>query len=270
MVLSAVLSMLVWSCKKDENIDYYNGGTSPVLNASDTSLKLVSANAMQNSITLNWTNPNYQFSTGISSQNVNYQLQIDTLGSNFTNPNMFVVTIASNLSKTFTVDELNSDLSNKMGLATGVQHTVQMRVVSSLGSNGAASLASNVLQFKTTPYSPPPAVTPPSTGTLYIVGAASPGGWSNPIPAANLAAQTFTKVSNTEYKLKIALIGGAEYKLIGTAIDYSIQYSVATTDTYPNGGPFVSNGANSIAPATSGTYVIDVNFQTGFFTVTLQ
>ncbi len=46
------------------------------------------------------------------------------------------------------------------------------------------------------------------------------------------------------------------------------QWSVASADTYPNGGPFVYNGANSIAPASSGTYTIDVNFQTGKFTVT--
>lgn len=270
IILPAMLATLFWSCKKDENKDYYVGGTMPVLTASDTALKLLPANATQNAITFKWTNPNYQFTTGISSQNVSYQLQIDTLGSNFTSPKMFTLTVASDLSKTFTVDEINSDLSNKMGLATGIQHTVQMRIVSSLGSNGAASLTSNVLQFKTTPYSPPPAITPPTTGTLYIVGAAAPGGWSNPIPAANLAAQTFTKVSNTDYQLKIALIGGAEYKLIGTAIDYSLQYSVAVADTYPTGGPFVANGANSIAPATSGTYLIDVNFQTGYFTVTPQ
>lgn len=270
IAMPALLATVFWSCKKNETIDYYTAGTNPVLTASDTALKFTPADSNKNAITVSWTNPNYQFTTGISSQNVNYSLQMDTLGANFTNPKMFTYSTANNLSKTFTVTEINSDLANVIGLATGVQHTVQMRVVSSLGSSNGAMLISNILQFNTTPYSPPALVTPPSTGTLYIVGAAAASGWNVPIPAANVVAQTFTKVSATEYKLTVALTGGAEYKLIGSATDanYTIQYSVAATDTYPNGGPFVANGNNSIAPSTSGTYVLDFNFQTGIFTVT--
>ncbi|MBS1669419.1 MAG: SusE domain-containing protein [Bacteroidetes bacterium] len=262
------LAVAFASCKKDDSLDYYQGGTAPVLTLTDSGAAITSANKALNSFSLSWTNPNYQFSSGISSQNVNYQLEMDTLGSNFTNPKMFVQTISNNLSYTFNVDEINADLSNKMGLATGMPHTIQMRVVAGLGSNNAVSLPSNVLQFVVNPYAPPPAVKPPVGGVLYIVGSATPGGW--PPLSNDPSVEQFTTISSTEYKITIALNGGGEYKLVSVPGQWTEQWSVAAQDTYPNGGPFVLNGANCIAPATSGTYVIDVNFQTGFFTVTLQ
>ena len=43
----------------------------------------------------------------------------------------------------------------------------------------------------------------PSTGTLFIVGSATPGGWSNPIPPADSALQQFTQISTMEYKINV-------------------------------------------------------------------
>ena len=113
-------------------------------------------------------------------------------------------------------------------------------------------------------------ITPPTTGTLFIVGSAVAGGWSNPIDPTNLPLQQFTQVSNTEYKITIPLIGAGEYKLIAKSGSWGEQWSVATTDdpTEIYGGSFISNGNNALAPPTSGTYDIDVNFQSGKFTIT--
>src|SRR6185437_13734524 len=125
-------------------------------------------------VTFNWTNPNYQFSNGISSMNVSYYLEFDT-ASAFNSSKMQTIGINSNLSETLSVSQLNAMLANGMGLSTGNQHTVQVRVVSFMApftstSQSAGSLSSNTLSYKVTPYAPPPAVTPPTNDSLYIVG----------------------------------------------------------------------------------------------------
>ena len=89
------------SCEKDENKVEFIGGTAPVLTASSTAPLLLSVVNKDNpAITFYWTNPNYQFNTGISSQDVTYTLQFDTTGSNFTSPKMGEKSISKNLSTT--------------------------------------------------------------------------------------------------------------------------------------------------------------------------
>lgn len=265
--------ILLASCKKEEAKVYLQGGTAPALTSTATdSISLPVNDTTRTAVTFNWTNPNYQFSTGISSMNVSYYLEFDT-ASGFNSSKLQTIGISSSLSETFSVSQLNAMLANGMGLSTGSSHTVQVRVVSFIApytstSQVVGSMSSNTLSYKVTPYAPPPAVTPPSSGSLYIVGSAVADNWANPIPPADLAGETFAKLSPTHFQLITNLVGGMEYKLIGVNGSWNDQWSVATADTYPNGGPFVYNGANCIAPANSGTYLIDVNFQTGKFTVT--
>jgi len=123
-----------------------------------------------------------------------------------------------------------------------------------------------------TAYAIPPKVTPPASGTLFIVGSATAGGWDNPIKANYLASQQFTQVNNTLYEITIDLIGGGEYKFVGVNGSWDEQWSIAKADdpAEVNGGDFIANGANVLAPANSGTYKITVNFQTGKFSVVAQ
>jgi hypothetical protein len=265
--------LLLASCKKDEARVTLQGGTAPALTSTATdSISLPVNDTTRTAVTFNWTNPNYQFSNGISSMNVSYYLEFDTATA-FNSSKLQTFGISSNLSQTFSVSQLNALLANGMGLATGVQHTVLVRIVSFMSpytstSQSVGALNSNTLTYKVTPYAPPPAVAPPKSGTLYIVGSAVADNWANPIPAGDLAGETFTMLSPTHFQLITSLVGGAEYKLIGVNGSWNDQWSVASADTYPNGGPFVYNGANCIAPANTGNYLIDVNFQTGKFTVT--
>jgi len=110
-----------------------------------------------------------------------------------------------------------------------------------------------------------------NTNTLFIVGAATPGAWANPIPSADSAAQQFTTVSATEYKITIPLIGGKEYKFIPQDGSWTLSYGIAIQDdpNEINGGALTTNGQNILAPAASGTYTIDVNLQTNTFTIAL-
>jgi len=262
--------LLLSSCTKQETQVYYAGGTAPVLSASlSDTIPLIPVDSLNTAITFTYTNPNYIFSNGISSQNVTYSIQVDTVGSNFSNPALQTLTGDLSLSTTITVKDLNKLVAGKLGLAFGQNHKIQVRLITSLGTN-QAKLISNSLSFDVTPYAPPPLITPPTTGTLFILGSAVAGGWSNPIDPTNLPLQQFTQVSNTEYKITIPLIGAGEYKLIAKSGSWGEQWSVANTDdpTEIYGGSFISNGNNALAPPTSGTYDIDVNFQSGKFTIT--
>ena len=86
--LSALtILFIVASCRKDENKIFLEGGTAPVLSANKSgTIPLAFANQTQEAIKLTWTNPDYKFTTGLSTQNVTYQIEIDTTGANFTNP----------------------------------------------------------------------------------------------------------------------------------------------------------------------------------------
>lgn len=280
-VVGVLLAMA--SCKKQGTNVVFNGGTAPMLAATaQDSIPLSNANAKNQAVTFSWTNPNYQFSNGPSSLNVAYNLQFDTVGANFTSPHMQTVQVSSDLSKSFTVDAINSLVANGLQLNFDQPHNIQVRVVSQLapytsGSPAIAALNSNALNFTVTPYAPPPAVNPPASGTLVLVGGdAKLGGWANNSPAP--ASQQFTKVSNTDYQLTIALSGGDptsgndQYLILPVAGSWSHKYACANTGTQPfSGGTFgLDLSSNFPGPALAGTYKFDVNFQLGIITVTKQ
>lgn len=256
------------SCKKDENKIFLEEGTPPVLTASVvSSIPLSFANADKEAIKLSWTNPNYQFTTGVSSQDVTYLVEIDTAGANFTNPKKQTIAISKELSLSITVAQFNDYLLNQLTLNPGVSHNLELRVKSTL-INNAVPLLSNVLKFAVTPYSIPPKVTPPASGELYITGNALASDWTNAPPPS----QKFTKISTTLYEITVALIGGNSYTFLPTYGSWNDKYSIAVKNdpNLVNGGDFQWQGNDILAPAASGTYKISVDFQRGKFTVTKQ
>jgi len=266
-----LLTALVWSCKKDEHKIYFEGGTAPVLSASSTTIPLSYANAANNAVTFSWTNPEYKFTTGISSQNVSYVLEIDTTGANFTNPNKKELAISQDLSQTITVANFNDYLLNQLVLIPGKTHNLDIRIKSTL-TNSSVPKYSNVLQYTVTPYAIPPKVVPPASGNLWIVGSAVASGWSNPLPAPYDVTQKFTRVSETLYTIIVPLIGGANgYKLLQINGDWNTQYH-AIDGTVVSGGDFELKNSDPQfpSPAASGTYKITIDFQRGKYTVVAQ
>lgn len=270
--LSLLLGMI--SCKKAEQKDYYVRGFAPVLTGSVSgTIPLSYSTADQAAIKLSWTNPDYLFTTGVNSHNVNYLIEIDISGANFTSPNRISISISNDLSLTLSQDKLNSYLANDLLLAIGTAQNIEIRVTASIGS--AVPLGSNVLKFTgVVPFAPPPKITPPASGNLFIVGSAVPGGWSNPV--TDPVAQKFTQLNSTHYQLTTPIVGDGEYKLISVSgsWDADKQWSIATEQ--PSGDPSTlsynlsPNGANVRAPLTSGTYIINVDFQLGKVTLTKQ
>lgn len=273
-IFSALILSGMWACKKDEHRVIFEGGTAPVLAASVAdSIPLAYADSSKEAVKLSWTNPNYQFNTGISSLDVDYNIEIDTAGSNFTNPKRAVISTGTNLSQTFLESEFNNYLFSQLKLQTGVSHNIEIRVTAAL-AGGQEPLISNVVKLTAAPYAIPPKITPPASGNLYIVGSAISGGWNNPL--TNPATQQFTQVSPTDYQLTTPMIGDGEYKFISVngLWDSDKQWSIATEQASGDPSTFnydlKLNGGNCRAPLASGTYKIEVDFQSGKVTLTKQ
>lgn len=264
------LSLLVTvfaSCKKDENKVYFEGGTAPVLSASSTDpIELSIGDRNNPSITFNWTNPDYRFTTGLSSHDVTYTLEIDSVGSNFTNPKKGEVAISRDLSKGFTVGDLNKALL-AANFMEDMWHDFEFRIKSSLPNNSGI-LYSNVVKISIKPFLDV-AVPVPTNGNLWITGNAVNSGWSNPLGSPYDVSQKFTKVSSTVWELTIAMPGGGGYKLLQDNGNWATQYHMLDGGTW-QGGKFEKRDADPQfpGPPNAGTYKISVNFKTGEFTVT--
>lgn len=108
ILLSGLIATIIVSCKKDENRIHFEGGTPPALSSSITgNIPLSFVNKDNVALKLMWTDPDYKFTTGLSSQDVSYLIEIDTTGASFTNPKRQTVSVSKEMSKTFTQGELN-------------------------------------------------------------------------------------------------------------------------------------------------------------------
>jgi hypothetical protein len=258
------------SCEKDEAKDTFVSGTTPVFVASvKDSIGLNFNTENDNAVTFSWSNPNYQFASGVSSHNVSYSLEIDTAGANFNGKNKISVSISQDLTLSYTQKAFNI-LISELKLKTGSVAQLEMRIVANLGSKATiTNLASNKLVFKVLPYAPPPKVRLPESNSLFIVGSATPGGWNNPVP---VPSQQFTKISNTLYEITIRLTGGEKFIFLVNNGDWGKKYAVV--DDSNNGldvgldfAYFTSGGKDIPAPVVSGNYKISVDFQTGKYTI---
>jgi hypothetical protein len=215
-----------------------------------TDLTLLVTNASNNAITLNWNKSEY------GSNVINYALQMDVAGNNFANPQ--TVKYGTNLTSSISVNDLNN-YAIAAGIIGGSTKNLEFRIVSYLGTTYATPMVySNVTSIKVTTFTPVPAA-------LYIVGDATDGGWSNPVP---LPSQQFSRIDAVSYGIVVRLTAGKSYLFLPKNGDWGNKYGGASA----TGGALLSNnavpGSNTPAPATTGMYQIVVNFQTGTYTVT--
>jgi starch-binding outer membrane protein SusE/F len=219
--------------------------------SSTSALVLQVSNATNTAISFNWNASPYGANT------INYALQLDTAGGNFANPQ--VKQLGTSLNSSFTVNELNT-AAIAAGVIGGSTKNVEFRIVSYLGGGYSNVLGfSNTVTVSVTTFTPIPS-------NFYIVGDATPLGWNN---NANLSpSQEFTRISDVSYGIVINLTAGGSYLFLPVAGDWSHKFG----GTSATGGTLLADGAvpgsNTPAPATSGTYQIIVNFQTGTYTVT--
>jgi starch-binding outer membrane protein SusE/F len=264
-LIASILMLGIWSCEKDQNQVFVEGGTPPVLTASVTgTIPLSFATRNNQAVRLNWTAPNYELTTGPNSLDLSYNIEIDTLGANFNSPRKKVIAVSRDLTYTMTEGELNDYLLNTLSLDTSKNYNIQMRVKSFLPNNNSP-LTSNVLTFAVKTFPIPPKVAPPVN--LFIVGDATAGGWANPVP---VPSQQLTKVSPTLFRITMPLVGGKSYLLLPVNGDWSAKFGgvgAANNSNNPSADEFKAGGSDLLAPPTSGTYTLTFDFQKGTYTV---
>lgn len=260
----SLLVVTIASCKKDEQKSYFEGGTAPVLSATSTTpMVLLIANAANTAQVFNWTNPNYQFSSGTSSQDVSYTIQFDTTGANFTNPKIGELSVPKDLSKSLTVKELNTLLLG-IGLIENMPHNIEIRVKANI-TNSNVPLYSNVLKIVITPYLD---VVFPVPAKLYITGSASPASWMGGGDPENVS-QRFTKVGSSKFELTVTLSANNSMLFVPVYGDWSNKYGFTGANNTNNvtGDTFKPDGGDIKSPAVTKSYKITVDFKTGKYTV---
>ena len=266
-LITLVSVFTLTSCEKEETKEQFLGGNAPQLKASlNGSIPLSFLTENNVAVTFSWTNPEYNFASGISSQDVSYTLEVDVAGKSFKGATKKTISISKDLSVTYSQKELNIVLSD-LQLKLNTPASIDVRVSASIGT-AATTLVSNSLTFNVTPYAPPPKVPIPAQGNLWVVGDAFLSGWNNPLPDPFVNSQKFTRVSETLYELQVAFKGGGAYKMLQDNGVWGTQYHMVEGDA--TGGVFQKKDSDPafVGPAVAGNYKIVVDFQTGKFTVT--
>jgi hypothetical protein len=211
------------------------------------------ATGAQTAATFNWTRSFVGYTGTIT-----YSIQYDSVGKNFASPGE--IAVGNNLlTKALTQAEVNAAALAE-GIAAGSTGRIEFRIKATTPQNALAF--SNAVTIQVTTFAPVPA-------NLYIVGDATPGGWSNPVA---VPSQQFTKIDANTFAITIPLTAGNSYLFLPVNGSWDSKYGGATNGTEAGGGVLLKDGAvpgsNTPAPAVSGIYRIVVNFQTNRYTVT--
>ena len=248
------------SCDKVDDLPLYGKGTAVTLTSSAPAVAPTAADSNKVVLTYNWTYPNHS----TDSANIKYIVEIDSVGKNFAAA--YRKEVMAKSSATFIAKELNNFMVGR-GYAFNVPVSLEARVISSYANNNER-LASNIVPLRFTPYKIPPKVALPTTGKLYIVGAATQGGWGNPVPAPT---QEFARLSETTWGGIFQLNGGEQYLMLPLNGNWDNKFAVANTALagLSAGGDFGLNLQDNFpSPSAAGMYQIIVDFQTGKFKVT--
>jgi len=253
------------ACEKEEERVIFKGGSAPVLTASSTSnLVLTKAQENYTSLQFQWTNPEYSFSNGINTQDVLYTLQIDTVGSNFTNPKQASLTFTNNISTALLVKDLNNALA-VLELKDFVPHNFEFRIKATLAS-GSVPVYSNKVAITITTYLD---VVYPVPANLYITGSATPGNWMGG-GAPELLSQKFTKVNAYRFELTgLQLNANSAFLFVPVYGNWDNKYGFtgAKEANNVNGDSFRPGGEDLKSPGETKTYKIIVNFKTGRYSL---
>ncbi|MEO6812863.1 MAG: SusE domain-containing protein [Ginsengibacter sp.] len=116
-----------------------------ITSSSAGPITLVVDNAANSALVLNWNATQY------GSFPFSYEVQMDTVGGNFTNPQVFDVN--NGLTKDISVGDLNA-AALSAGVTAGTTQKVEFRVLAFQGTNTIPSVISNIFKLDLTTYSP--------------------------------------------------------------------------------------------------------------------
>jgi hypothetical protein len=246
-ILIAFISVLAISCSGDdvENRPVIVAGTAPVLLSpkSDFNIVLDKNKEADLATSVVWNKATYDGGATV----ITYSIEIAASGTNFAKPSD--AGTSTSTFKNFTVGELNSALLNS-GFKPFVEHSIDIRVKSTLGGLGSTPQISNFYTIKATPY--------PSWPNWGIIGSAT---------AATTGGDGWGKDVNLDYDLDTKKYSITMDLIVG---ECKFRLDDAWAVNFGDDGNNLSleaGGAN-IPITAAGSYTIVADFNAKTYTIT--
>lgn len=267
-IIIAVLSLgfLFASCDKADDLPFYGTGTSVLLTSSVSSIAPAPADSNNTVVTFSWTNPKHEQDSSL----YKYVIEIDSTTRNFTKA--VSKSIIGTKSISYTAKEINNILLS-FGFAYNTAYDLDVRVTSSYGNNNE-QLRSNTVKINFKTYKVPPKVALPAGSKLWANGGALPWSWTGNPPTPQ---SEFSRLDNETWGAVFNLGANNEFLVLsqnGGTDPYNQKYAVPnnTIPTITAGGDFGfyppgTGGDNFKSPAAAGWYKMEMNFQSGKFTI---
>jgi starch-binding outer membrane protein SusE/F len=171
LVLAVLCASLFISCEDYEDAYSPTMADKPVLKTNFSSIELNQKQENTTAVALTWTAGSNE---GTNSA-INYTLQIDKKGNDFSSPYTIDAGKGS-YSKNLSVAELNDLLRNTFLVVDG-SADLEMRIIAKALDASVDADSSNVVSVSATPYEPKDV-----PANLYLIGDATPNGWDNANP----------------------------------------------------------------------------------------
>ncbi|WP_110311197.1 SusF/SusE family outer membrane protein [Dysgonomonas alginatilytica] len=211
--LLTLFSLFFFSCT-DENDTEYNKGNQPLeVKASSENIELDAVNPETNALTISWTSGSNQGTNSV----ISYTYQMDVQGKNFEKG--LTLDLGQNIyEKVYKNEELN-DLLISWGIVPETEVVVDVRVKATVASDAIEPAMSNIQTIKIKTHKP-------ITKSLYLIGDATPNGWS----ADN--ATEMTPIRNTPKGFTwTGRLKAGKFKFITTSGEFAPSYNKGADDT---------------------------------------
>lgn len=235
------------ACADDDYTELNKGQNELALTASKTEVTLDEQAHAEDALQLTWTTGT-NYGTG---NRIAYTLEIAKAGTDFANPYPAVENAIQEYAWRKSVEELNSILLSHFAATPGNALALEARLTATVAGHEEKQVSAT--SFTVTPYEP-------LTSTLYLIGSATPNGWSadDATPMERKSNGIFTWTGK---------LNAGEMKFITTLGSFLPSYNqgtdgkltLRTTDDEPD-QPFTID--------ESRFYVVDVNLFTGMMKLT--
>ncbi|RZS92551.1 SusE domain-containing protein [Aquimarina brevivitae] len=255
LLLGLVIVTCFNSCIEDDEPTFMineEAIEAPLLVTPNSSVNLDQESADQQALTIVWEDANYNFETPVT-----YNIEVTAAGEGFDTPIEAAQT--SERYYSWTVGELNS-LAIAAGLEADTEGNLNIRVVSSLGTNDGVPADSNVLVITLTPYS---TIIP--VKDLFLVGNATAADWNND---NNNPPIVRNPANENDFSFKGRFLGGGDlaFKLLEIRGQWQPQWGTNDGTTVEvNDGTGSDPGVFSV-PA-EGYYEFNINIDDRTFSV---
>lgn len=252
--LSIALVASLISCEDEQDLLFLTpeGSFEILTPSSGDEVELSPSTPLNPGLTLSWEDANY----GTTPTEITYEVEIDKTGDNFDTP--LVLTSTTNTFVTINSAALNTAVLT-IGLTPFSQGSIDVRIKSSVGSEGSEILYSNVINYLVTPFST-------DLPKLYVIGnflnASGYGAdWS---PAATLPSLASSAFGQTDFEGYVMMnVPSPEFKLLPTNTSFDGDYG----DDGNFAGTLAQTGESNIQLSSAGYYRIRANTSTLTYTV---